>query len=270
MVRDRRHRAPVCRVYAPVGPHEDLLPYLVRRLLENGANTSFVNRILDERLPPERIIVDPVAEAEHTQPAAEPRIALPGQPVRRAQRPNSRGVNFADGIELRALLEECAPQVPGIRVLGLRPHPNRSNQALARTSAAQPAVGPPRRSIERAAILERAAELFEAHRAELIARCVLEAGRTVPDSAAEVREAIDFLRYYAVAGAAAGALLLLTGPTGEQQHTAGSGPGGVRLHQPLELPGLHLHRPGQRGARHRQCRGGQACRTDTVDRGAGR
>ena len=70
---------PACRVYAPVGPHEDLLPYLVRRLLENGANTSFVNRILDERLPPEQIIVDPVAEADRTHPAAEPRIALPGR-----------------------------------------------------------------------------------------------------------------------------------------------------------------------------------------------
>ena len=68
-----------CRVYAPVGPHEDLLPYLVRRLLENGANTSFVNRILDERLPPAQIIADPIAEADRTHPAAEPRIALPAQ-----------------------------------------------------------------------------------------------------------------------------------------------------------------------------------------------
>ena len=226
-------RAPVCRVYAPVGPHEDLLPYLVRRLLENGANTSFVNRILDERLPPERIIVDPVAEAEHTQPAAEPRIALPGQ-LFGAQRPNSRGINFADGIELGALLKECAAAVPGIRALG-EASSEQVNQALARTSAAQPAWD--RRSvIERAVILERAAELFEAHRAELIARCVLEAGRSVPDSASEVREAIDFLRYYASQWRVLGTPELLTGPTGEQNTLRVRGRGVFACISPWNFP----------------------------------
>ena len=179
--RSTPERRPGCRVYAPVGPHEDLLPYLVRRLLENGANTSFVNRILDERLPPERIVMDPVTEADHTQPAAEPRIALPGH-LFGAQRPNSRGINFADGIELGALLNDCAAAVAGMRAVA-QASPEQVNQALARTSASQAAWD--RRPVsQRAALLERAAELFEAHRGELIARCVLEAGRSVPDSAA--------------------------------------------------------------------------------------
>jgi len=224
---------PACRVYAPVGPHEDLLPYLVRRLLENGANTSFVNRILDERLPPERIIVDPVAEADHTEPAAEPRIAPPGQ-LFGVQRPNSRGINLADGIELGALLDACDAAVPGIRAVA-EASPEQVNQALASTSAAQPAWD--RRPVAaRAAILERAAELFEAHRAELIARCVLEAGRTVPDSAAEVREAIDFLRYYAAQARVLGAPALLTGPTGEQNTLRVRGRGVFACISPWNFP----------------------------------
>ncbi len=102
---------PTCRVYAPVGPHEDLLPYLVRRLLENGANTSFVNRISDERLPPQQIVRDPVSEADATHPAAQPRIALPAQ-LFAPERRNSRGINFADGAECRALLRECDAAAP--------------------------------------------------------------------------------------------------------------------------------------------------------------
>ncbi|HTV80844.1 MAG TPA: L-glutamate gamma-semialdehyde dehydrogenase [Steroidobacteraceae bacterium] len=223
----------VCRVYAPVGPHEDLLPYLVRRLLENGANTSFVNRILDERLPPERIVLDPVEEADHTHPAAEPRIALPEQ-LFGAQRPNSRGINFADGIELSSLLRQCAAAVPGIE-----PLPDAAaaqvEQALARTCATQPAWDQ-RPVDERAVILDRAAELFEAHRAQLIARCVLEAGRTVPDSAAEVREAIDFLRYYAVQARLLGAPVLLAGATGERNTLRIRGRGVFACISPWNFP----------------------------------
>jgi RHH-type transcriptional regulator, proline utilization regulon repressor / proline dehydrogenase / delta 1-pyrroline-5-carboxylate dehydrogenase len=222
-----------CRVYAPVGPHEDLLPYLVRRLLENGANTSFVNRILDERLPPERIVMDPVTEADHTQPAAEPRIALPGH-LFGAQRPNSRGINFADGIELGALLNECAAAAAGIRAVA-EASPAQVNQALARTSASQAAWD--RRPVsQRAAILERAAELFEAHRAELIARCVLEAGRCVPDSASEVREAIDFLRYYAAQARILGSPELLAGPTGERNTLRVRGRGVFACISPWNFP----------------------------------
>ena len=225
------HR-PVCRVYAPVGPHEDLLPYLVRRLLENGANTSFVNRLLDERLPPQQIIQDPVAQADATHPAAEPRIALPAQLF--GPRRNSRGVNFADGIELRALLEECDAAAAGIGTLA-QVSPREVDQALDHASAAQPAWD--RRPVsERAAILERAADLFEAQRAPLMARCVLEAGRTVPDSAAEVREAIDFLRYYAEQARVLGTAMPLAGPTGESNTLRVRGRGVFACISPWNFP----------------------------------
>ena len=223
---------PACRVYAPVGPHEDLLPYLVRRLLENGANTSFVNRILDERLPPEQIIADPVAEADRTHPAAEPRIALPEQ-LFGAQRANSRGVNLADGAELATLLFSCAHS-PAMQPPAAATPPQ-IEQALAAASAAQAAWNQ-RGSEARAAILETAATLFEAHRAEFIARCVLEAGRTVPDSIAEVREAIDFLRYYAAQARTVGAPELLPGPTGERNTLRVRGRGLFACISPWNFP----------------------------------
>jgi RHH-type proline utilization regulon transcriptional repressor/proline dehydrogenase/delta 1-pyrroline-5-carboxylate dehydrogenase len=231
--RDASHEArPACRVYAPVGPHEDLLPYLVRRLLENGANTSFVNRILDERLPPEQIIMDPIAQADRTHPAAEPRIAPPEQ-LFGSQRPNSRGVNFADGGELRTLLDGCAKASAMRPVEGAAP-PD-IERALTSASQAQPAWSQ-RSAAERAGILERAAGLFETQRAQLIARCVLEAGRTLPDSVAEVREAIDFLRYYAVQARALDAPVLLEGPTGERNTLRVRGRGVFACISPWNFP----------------------------------
>jgi RHH-type transcriptional regulator, proline utilization regulon repressor / proline dehydrogenase / delta 1-pyrroline-5-carboxylate dehydrogenase len=95
-----------CRVYAPVGSHEDLLPYLVRRLLENGANTSFVNRIVDESLPVDAVVGDPVADVERVGPGPHPRIPAPRALFGR-ERPNSAGVNLADGREQRALAAGC-------------------------------------------------------------------------------------------------------------------------------------------------------------------
>jgi RHH-type proline utilization regulon transcriptional repressor/proline dehydrogenase/delta 1-pyrroline-5-carboxylate dehydrogenase len=226
-------RRPTCRVYAPVGPHADLLPYLVRRLLENGANTSFVNRIVDERLPAQQIVMDPVAEADRTRPAAEPRIASPSQ-LFGAARVNSRGVNFADGAEVRTLLNECNAAVPEIGVLEQASLQD-VDEALTRATSAQPQWNS-RTIEERAGILERAADLFELHRAQLIARCVLEAGRTVPDSASEVREAIDFLRYYAAQARVLGAPMLLPGPTGERNTLRVRGRGVFACISPWNFP----------------------------------
>jgi RHH-type proline utilization regulon transcriptional repressor/proline dehydrogenase/delta 1-pyrroline-5-carboxylate dehydrogenase len=232
-----------CRVYAPVGAHEDLLPYLVRRLLENGANTSFVNRIVDASLPAEEVVADPVAEVDGYERVAHPRIPAPAQ-LLGAERVNSAGFNFADGAAVDSLLAECAragtqpwsagPLVSG-QLLAGEPqsivNPARTGETIgtvvpATAVAVERAIGAAALAqsdwdalggVKRATVLERAAELFEQHTAQFVARCVREAGKTLPDAIAEVREAVDFLRYYAVGARREFAHeLALPGPTGER------------------------------------------------------
>ena len=231
-----------CRVYAPVGSHEDLLPYLVRRLLENGANTSFVNRIIDEKVPLETIVADPVAEVEALTIKPHPRIPLP-RDIYGPQRRNSRGLNLADVMVLDRLAKDmqkamqrewsAAPIVGGKMLTGsekpsLNPSDNRQivgiihaadadtiRKAVDIAAAAQPKwdMTP---AAERARILRRAADLFEEHTAELMALCVREAGKSIPDAVSEVREAVDYLRYYALrAEEDFGKPQRLPGPTGE-------------------------------------------------------
>jgi RHH-type transcriptional regulator, proline utilization regulon repressor / proline dehydrogenase / delta 1-pyrroline-5-carboxylate dehydrogenase len=252
-----------CRVYAPVGAHEDLLPYLVRRLLENGANTSFVNRVVDERLPPSAVVADPIAEVDRLTQVAHPRIVLPRE-LFGSERPNSRGVNFADPVELQALQDGCAKAAAapwhaaavvngaagsGARLAILNPanesqrigevvqsSPEDVERALAGARGAWSAWEA-RGAGARAALLERAAELFEERRYELIARCVLEAGKTLPDAVAEVREAVDFLRYYAHQGRLLfGHETVLRGPTGEKNALRLRGRGVFACISPWNFP----------------------------------
>jgi RHH-type transcriptional regulator, proline utilization regulon repressor / proline dehydrogenase / delta 1-pyrroline-5-carboxylate dehydrogenase len=230
-----------CRVYAPVGSHEDLLPYLVRRLLENGANTSFVNRISDESLAIVDLVADPVDIVKAYDSIPHPRIPRP-RDLYGENRRNSAGYNLASEDELGRLAEAIArapatsdagPLVPGAQVGGeaidISSPAERSvkvgqwwpadtalvDKALDGAVRAQVAWDL-RGGEARAAMLDRAADLIEAHAGELIALMTREAGKTVPDGIAEVREAADFCRYYA---AEARALFaepeLLPGPTGE-------------------------------------------------------
>ena len=216
-----------CRVYAPVGAHQDLLPYLVRRLLENGANSSFVNQLAHPDQPIDELVIDPVAMARAlTGRLRHPDIPLPAD-LFADQRLNSKGVNFADECELEALLGavksqlgsafESAPVIAGQRVAGIAvaiKNPANCDEVVGTSISLQEAQnGDIRRALdvasqhwldwetrcvsERAGLLLKAAELFEQHQAELIALCVSEAGKTLKDSQAEVREAIDLLRYYA-------------------------------------------------------------------------
>jgi RHH-type transcriptional regulator, proline utilization regulon repressor / proline dehydrogenase / delta 1-pyrroline-5-carboxylate dehydrogenase len=219
--RDKLERP--CRVYAPVGSHETLLAYLVRRLLENGANTSFVNRVADASLAIEDLAADPVALARAIQPVGAPhdKIAAP-RDLYAPDRLNSRGLDFSDEQRLAKLAKGLAASAetawrafppggandaPGEPVVNpadssdvvgftCRGRPDEIAGALATGDIAAPALAaiPP---TERAAILRRAADLIEARIDRLVGLIVREAGKSYANAVAEVREAVDFLRYYA-------------------------------------------------------------------------
>jgi RHH-type proline utilization regulon transcriptional repressor/proline dehydrogenase/delta 1-pyrroline-5-carboxylate dehydrogenase len=259
-----------CRVYAPVGSHEDLLPYLVRRLLENGANSSFVNRITDENVAIEDLVRDPVQTVSEFESIPHPRIPLPVDlfrsqpaPIASSDRNNSMGANLANDNDLRALAERinasvkpwrAAPLVPGAVVSGnalpvTNPADRRQTvgewqpadsaaveKALANAVAAQPAWDRTP-AASRAAILEHAANLLEQRMPDYIALCVKEAGKTIPDGVAEVREAVDFLRYYAAqARTQFGAPEHLPGPTGESNQLQLQGRGVFVCISPWNFP----------------------------------
>ncbi len=252
-----------CRIYAPVGSHEELLPYLVRRLLENGANTSFVNRIVDSDTAVDEIVRDPVSVVDGLKQKAHPRIPLPRN-LYGAERLNSRGVNLPDPAERNALLQgmrqagaqpwRAQPIVSGKPVKAqAQPVSNPANRqeiigtvavaseatvdsAISAAVAAQPAWNATP-AAERAAVLRRAADLYETHLAELVAYCVREGGRSIPDSISEVREAVDFLRYYAVrAEHEFGKGLTLPGPTGESNELKLHGRGVFVCISPWNFP----------------------------------
>ncbi|MBO1080961.1 bifunctional proline dehydrogenase/L-glutamate gamma-semialdehyde dehydrogenase PutA [Roseomonas haemaphysalidis] len=204
------------RIYAPVGTHETLLAYLVRRLLENGANASFVNRIQDPAVPVDALVADPVAAVAATAPATpHPAIALPPALLGDARR-NSAGLDLADEHVLAALAPalraggawQAAPATGGGRPQPVRNPADRRDvvgqvrdagpadieAALAAAASCRWADTP---AAGRAALLTRAAALLEARRPELLGLIVREAGKTLPNAVAEIREAVDFLRFYA-------------------------------------------------------------------------
>ncbi|WP_375173614.1 bifunctional proline dehydrogenase/L-glutamate gamma-semialdehyde dehydrogenase PutA [Pseudooceanicola sp.] len=203
-----------CRIYAPVGAHRDLLAYLVRRLLENGANSSFVHQIVDEGVAPETIARDPF---NHCDPAPNPAIQHPSRiygkgrnaakgwdltdpttlnTLDTARKPFAKGYEWraGEGPDARAVLNPADPS----DVVGHVHEATAEDVTRAITAAetAQPAwAATP--VADRAAILRRVADLYETHAAEFFALCTREAGKTLADGVAEVREAVDFLRYYA-------------------------------------------------------------------------
>ncbi|MCH4564245.1 bifunctional proline dehydrogenase/L-glutamate gamma-semialdehyde dehydrogenase PutA [Halomonas sp. EGI 63088] len=217
-----------CRIYAPVGAHRDLLAYLVRRLLENGANSSFVNQVVDDSIPPSEVSKDPVAGMQRLGDAiASPLIRQPGE-LFAPERKNSRGYRINEPASILPLLaarEEFAdttwtagpmlagspaPQGPardalsptdGSRLVG-RVHEATPAEVAAALDAAEDGYRDwsARPVAERAEVLRRIADLYEQHIAELTAIATREAGKMILDGIAEVREAVDFLRYYANEG----------------------------------------------------------------------
>lgn len=215
------------RIYAPVGVHRDLLPYLVRRLLENGANSSFVNKVFDPAILPEDLAADPVETALDHGLFSHPAIPMPSDLFK--GRPNSKGLDLDDAPTLQQTLAEigkaferrevfCASLIEG------RPERTGNSYEVHNPSDTAERIGTAYAATEdvvsrafaasgkayptwnatpakdRAAILNRIADLYESHAPELMALCIHEAGKTLGDALGEIREAVDFCRYYAAHG----------------------------------------------------------------------
>ena len=282
-------RTPV-RIYAPVGGHKDLLAYLVRRLLENGANSSFVNRMADAEVPVAELTGDPVAELEALKPRRNPAIPLPRDIF--PGRINSAGIDLADPLVLGPLVarmevlqdrvweagatvgagastssartgsgkgskakrsthaEPVEPKATEGQPRAIRsPHDQTRlvghcldataqdvNLAAHRADAAQPgwdAIG----GNHRASLLDKTADTFEAQADEILSLCCREAGKSLPDAVLELREAVDFLRFYA---AEARRLFthstILPGPTGETNRLSLHGRGVIATIAPWNFP----------------------------------
>jgi len=222
------------RVYAPVGGYRDLLAYLVRRLLENGANTSFVHQIANAAIPDEELLADPVQEAERNGLTPHPAIALPPA-MFGAQRRNSAGLDFSDAQVLSHTMAAMRAEwaTPAHPIVEAAPA-----EVFAAVDAAAAAQGPwnARPAHERAAILERLADLLERDREKLMAIAVREAGKTLGDALGEVREAVDFCRYYALQARLHGEPIALPGPTGESNTLSLAGRGVFACVSPWNFP----------------------------------
>ena len=253
-----------CRVYAPVGSHEDLLPYLVRRLLENGANSSFVNRIVDEKVSISTLVEDPLSKAEMLLEKENQQIPLPVD-IFLPLRLNSFGIDFSDR-DVMARLQgdlktyesfewQALPKIAGAVATERSLHKVFSPQhtqrcigsvsdategdieaALAHASANFLTWRDTPVSV-RAEKIRRFAALLQEHRVELLALLCLEAGKTLPDAIGEVREAIDFCYYYAtLAEQQMGEPVRLNGYTGERNELSLHGRGTVLCISPWNFP----------------------------------
>jgi len=200
-----------CRVYAPVGVYKDLLSYLIRRLLENGASTSFVHQLVDPAIPLEHLVANPLTVAQSLKTVAHPQISHP-KDLLQPQRQNSQGIDLSDYRELSRMNTLENRQVKAdkgqLTVDSCLHMIDTAEKAFAAWS---------QRSVtERNQILHRLADLLEAHKEELIQILAEEGGKTLNDGIAEVREAADYCRYY---GNLAERMMLdpttLPGPTGE-------------------------------------------------------
>ncbi|WP_416138550.1 bifunctional proline dehydrogenase/L-glutamate gamma-semialdehyde dehydrogenase PutA [Halomonas sp. HK25] len=217
-----------CRLYAPVGAHRDLLAYLVRRLLENGANSSFVNQVVDGSIPPSEVSKDPVAEMQRLgEVISSPLIRQPGE-LFAPERKNSKGYRINEPASILPLLEareafadttwtagpmlagrpapkgearDALSPADGSRVVG-QVHEATPEEVAAALDAAEDGYRDwsARSAAGRAEVLRRTADLYEEHIAELTVIATREAGKMMFDGIAEVREAVDFLRYYANEG----------------------------------------------------------------------
>jgi RHH-type proline utilization regulon transcriptional repressor/proline dehydrogenase/delta 1-pyrroline-5-carboxylate dehydrogenase len=251
-----------CRTYAPVGNHRDLLAYLVRRLLENGANSSFVAVAADTSVPVTTLLMRPADIVVTADNARNPKLPLPRDLFQPA-RLNSRGLEFGDRKALDGLLSAVRKDeglvaatsiIDGRAVDGVAQDvfsPIESATPLGRVVTASPevvvdAVAAARGGFvnwestlpaERAAVLDRVADMLEASAPRFISLLQREGGKTLDDGVSEIREAIDFCRYYAAEGRRLfGSALLLPGPTGETNALRLRGRGVIVAISPWNFP----------------------------------
>ncbi|MFN0263864.1 bifunctional proline dehydrogenase/L-glutamate gamma-semialdehyde dehydrogenase PutA [Tepidamorphus sp. 3E244] len=259
----KQHLGVPCRIYAPVGGHEDLLAYLVRRLLENGANTSFVNRLADDEAPISEIVTDPIAETLEHGGTPHPHIDKPAD-LFQPERPNSQGILTTERTMRDPLMQamekavakklDATPLLDGKPVKG-EAKPVTSPQDRSRvigsvvnadTKTLKEAVGRAQAAhrawdrlggAKRAELINKAADLYEDHAPELLALLVAEAGKSLDNAVADLREAVDFLRYYAArAREEFSAPKPLPGPTGERNALRLHGRGVFACISPWNFP----------------------------------
>ena len=251
-------RTPV-RIYAPVGSHKELLAYLVRRLLENGANSSFVNRIADEQVSIDELVRDPVAELESLNPRRNPKIILP-RDVFGSKRRNSAGLDLSDALEREPVLDRLkslearawsakptlgkgtgraitSPQDRRIKVGTVFEASEEDVDRMIRAGHAAQVDWDALGGEARARLLDRTADLYEERREDFYSLCIREAGKTVPDAILEVREAVDFLRFYASEARRQFVRpMQLPGPTGEHNELRLHGRGVFACISPWNFP----------------------------------
>lgn len=251
-----------CRIYAPVGTHKDLLGYLVRRLLENGANSSFVNKLADDKTPIESMIIDPVARIASLAHVPHPHIPSPQHIYGHWQ--NSQGIDLSNQLERATVKEQmelaakenwvAGPIINGnVLVTELKQpvkSPSNTNDVIGEASQAtekevneaiETAVNYTRHwaqvpVADRAAILERAADLFQEAMPSLITLLAYEAGKCIPDCISEIRETIDFCRYYAYRARLDLSPITLPGPTGESNQLSLHPRGVITCISPWNFP----------------------------------
>jgi RHH-type proline utilization regulon transcriptional repressor/proline dehydrogenase/delta 1-pyrroline-5-carboxylate dehydrogenase len=247
------------RIYAPVGSHKELLAYLVRRLLENGANSSFVNRIADEQVSLDELVRDPVAELQAIEPKRNPKIVLP-RDVFGPERHNSAGCDLSDPLVREPLLERLkglesrswtarptlgtgeprtvtSPHDRRIEVGTVYEATGEDVDRMVRAAHAAQVRWDVVGGGERARLLDRTADLYEKRREEFYSLCIREGGKTLPDAILEVREAVDFLRFYASeARRQFTRPMPLPGPTGEQNELRLHGRGVFACISPWNFP----------------------------------
>ncbi|HEX8900190.1 bifunctional proline dehydrogenase/L-glutamate gamma-semialdehyde dehydrogenase PutA [Vitreimonas sp.] len=255
-----REQGYACRTYAPVGGHRELLAYLVRRLLENGANSSFVHQLADPDVTEDDLLADPADRIAKVGGKPHPSIPLPRDIF--PGRVNSGGIDLHDAALLEKLATQikampttlqASPLISGVRSEGaakpVRCPANRARNAgavidatgddVTRAIAAAKAAADSWNATpveDRAQCLERLADLMEANRTELMALAVHEAGKSIPDALAEIREAVDFCRYYAIQARTQFAPERLPGPTGELNEIRLAGRGVFACIAPWNFP----------------------------------